>query len=141
MARLQAETAEASQADADPNNDVSFPLTVDQVDDIARAVIAEEEAVTAGHECPQWYGLAMEQGWHPEQWPTLSRVMDAESSCNPSAKNPSSSASGLLQILAGHTGPGSRCGGDRSMLFIAEWNLWCGSLVLRDQGWDAWVTY
>lgn len=51
-------------------------------------------------------GMAMSQyGWAGNQWASLNWLVSHESSWNPNAKNPSSSAYGLFQFLDGTWGP------------------------------------
>lgn len=45
-------------------------------------------------------------GWGSDQWPSLERLVQKESSWNPSAQNPTSSAWGLFQFLNMHKKPG-----------------------------------
>jgi hypothetical protein len=49
----------------------------------------------------RWIGCARWAGWGWGELPMLCYVIDRESGGNPSAKNPTSSASGLLQFLSG----------------------------------------
>lgn len=37
--------------------------------------------------CGEWHDLALEVGWHEEEWPTLSTVLFTESRCDPLAWN------------------------------------------------------
>src|SRR5262245_214164 len=83
-------------------------------------------------ECPQWYGLALEAGWQPDDWATLDRIMFCESRCDPGAHN-RSGASGLLQIMPMHWH-----GRDP---YDPLTNLYIGLEVKRAQGWRAWSCY
>lgn len=83
-------------------------------------------------QCPQWYGLALEVGWAPEQWETLDALLWCESRCDDHAHNPSG-ASGLLQVM-----PFWWHGRDP---YDARANLTIGLEVLDAQGWRAWSCY
>lgn len=38
-------------------------------------------------QCGEWHDMALEVGWHEEEWPTLSTVLYTESRCDPLAWN------------------------------------------------------
>lgn len=93
---------------------------------------------TAGRPCSQWYDLAWEAGFSPEQWRSpLSGFMFRESRCNPSAKNPSSSASGLLQIVKGTWL--SSCKDLPYEPFDPALNLQCAFRLWKASGWSPWA--
>lgn len=51
--------------------------------------------------CAEWYTSAIEAGWTPAEWPTLSLLAKRESTCNPDAFNtddPNGGSRGLVQI-------------------------------------------
>jgi hypothetical protein len=76
--------------------------------------------------------LARRVGWPGGQIPELLRIVDRESGGNPHAKNPTSTASGLMQFLAewwaGKWDP-----------FCARANLRHGYLAWRKVGWQPWA--
>jgi hypothetical protein len=79
----------------------------------------------------RWVHLARRVGWPWSQMGTLLRVVDRESGGNPYAKNPVSTASGLLQFLSGW--------------WAGKWNpfdprqsLRHGWYAVRDGGWSPW---
>lgn len=78
----------------------------------------------------QWYNLAMSVGWEPKHWPVLSCIIYRESRGQANAKNPNSSATGLLQILARYF-PGVN-------LYDPETNLRTGLQLYRSRGWQPW---
>lgn len=134
-----------------PNQQATFQaalaavgLTEDPADDAALKAgvdgyLATRAAMTAGRPCAQWYDAAIEAGWSPEEWPTISRVMYRESMCTPTADNNSSSARGLMQILDDWIGP---CGITYADLHDPLLNLRCALHIERHGGgWSNWVTY
>jgi hypothetical protein len=79
----------------------------------------------------RWIGCARWAGWGWGELPMLCYVIDRESGGNPSAQNPASSASGLLQFLSGW--------------WAGKWNpmdpyqnLRHGYLAWRQVGWQPW---
>lgn len=98
----------------------------------APAVRQSVPTAPADSSCPQWYSLALEVGWSPEQWPTLDRLLWCESRCDEHAHN-ASGASGLLQVMPMHWH-----GRDP---YDARTNLTIGLEVLERQGWRAWSCY
>lgn len=67
------------------------------------------------------------------------RIMACESGGNPSARNPRSTATGLMQIMASVWGP--EFGFSRGDLEIPELNLWAAREVYDRQGWNAWTCW
>jgi len=125
------------------------PAKKQELQDYYNYVVSNYQAwhddATAGHPCEQWFDLAMEAGFTVEQWKNpMSRIMNAESGCNPRAQNSSSSAAGLMQELAmwlddcnglfGGTGT-------REDFYNPWWNLQCAHHIWEVQGWPAWSTY
>ena len=55
-----------------------------------------------GKDVGRWVWLARDTGWSWGEMPTLMYIIHRESRGDPRAKNPSSTASGLLQFLAFH---------------------------------------
>lgn len=78
----------------------------------------------------QWHDLAMAVGWTEAQWPVLRCIISRESRGIASAKNPNSSATGLLQIIASY-----HRGHD---LYNPEVNLQVGLEMYNDVGWKPW---
>jgi Transglycosylase SLT domain len=99
---------------------------------------AFHDEATAGHPCEQFFDLAMEAGFTIEQWKNpMSRIMNAESGCSPSAYN-RSGATGLMQIMKMWA---DDCGGTPADLFDPVFNINCAFHVWQVQGWPAWSTY
>lgn len=83
---------------------------------------------------------ALSPGWSVER---MSRIMHRESRCQPEARNRSSSATGLLQVLASHCPwlarqMGTWCTRDR--LTDPEFNVRAAAVLWREQGYGAWST-
>jgi hypothetical protein len=98
----------------------------------------EDEAdLELGGQCAQWASTALAAGWSPADWPTVDRIMWAESRCNPDAYNGASGVAGLMQIHPLWKADGE-CSGD---LYDPYTNLVCARHVWTVQGWQAWVTY
>jgi len=94
--------------------------------------------------CPQWEWAALAGGWSAAEWPTVSRLMYAESACDPNAYNPNNNAGygharGLLQVMDELWAP--ECGITFDQLFDPVLNAQCALLVWREQGFRAWITY
>src|SRR5665647_2502320 len=79
----------------------------------------------------RWVRLARCVGWPWGQMPTLMFVIDRESGGDPAAKNPASTASGLLQFL-------SDWWSDRWDPFQPRANLRRGYLAWREIRWQPW---
>jgi hypothetical protein len=85
----------------------------------------------------RWVWLARDVGWPKTCIPQLMYIITRESGGNPSAKNPTSTASGLLQFLAFHWN-GT---GDYGWLFNPfdpRDNLRYGLKLYQKQGWTPW---
>ena len=65
-------------------------------------------------------------------------LMEKESGGNPNARNRSSGASGLMQVMPAWA---DVFGYDREDLFDPTVNLWIASRILETQGWNAWTPY
>lgn len=108
-------------------------------DAIVRGYADWKASVTAGYPCPEWFDEAMSAGFTAEQWQEpISRIMYRESHCNPGAKNPHSTAAGLMQELRMWA---DDCGGVYADLFDPTFNLNCAYHIYQVQGWRAWATY
>jgi Transglycosylase SLT domain len=110
--------------------------TPDPADDIALQQAFDNLPETPNTSCAQWYWWAIEAGFTHDQWMSpLSRIMRAESNCDPNAHNPSG-ATGLTQVMPMWI---DDCGGGdlRDPMF----NLRCAHHIWEVQGWGAWVTY
>lgn len=66
-------------------------------------------------------------------------LMEHESGGNPDAKNPNSSATGLMQVMASVWA--SEYGLSASDLYEPEINLWVARKIRDTQGWTAWAPY
>jgi soluble lytic murein transglycosylase-like protein len=67
------------------------------------------------------------------------RIMACESGGNTHARNPRSTATGLMQIMYSVWGP--EFGFSRDDLEVPEINLWVARQVYERQGWDAWTCW
>jgi hypothetical protein len=97
---------------------------------------------SVGGRCVGWEALlaAESPGWSVER---MSRIAYRESRCLPGARNRSSSATGLLQILASHCPwlarqMGTWCTRDR--LTDPQFNVAAAAVLWDEQGYGAWVT-
>ena len=107
------------------------------------SVVTTTTALPTG-QCPQWYATAIAAGWPAAEWPTIDRVMWAESRCQPDAYNPIGHdpyghARGLMQIMDGLWA--EECGITADQLYDPHLNLVCALHVFNMQGWQAWSTY
>lgn len=80
-------------------------------------------------------------GWSSQ---TMAKLAYRESRCNPGARNTSSSATGLLQVLASHCPWLAReldtwCTRDR--LTDPVFNILAAAAIWEEQGYQAWSTY
>ena len=93
--------------------------------------------------CPMWHDTAISVGWTEADWPTLSRILYAESACNPQAYSPIDTewgnGAGLAQVMD-QLWP-AQCGIAPADLFDPFHNLACALHVYNVQGWQAWSTY
>jgi len=87
----------------------------------------------------RWHADALAAGWTDSQWTRLSCIMQRESGGVPTAKNPRSSAMGLLQIMwSAHS---RWIGGSSSQLYDGPTNLRLGrQLFDRAGGWSPWIS-
>ena len=98
---------------------------------------------------PTEWGTGM--GDDPERWRSLAAfyfapedvdrvicLMGSESGGNPAARNPSSGAAGLMQVMPFWA---ERHGYEYDLLFNPAINLWIASQIRDDQGWGAWTPY
>jgi hypothetical protein len=85
----------------------------------------------------RWHGAALAAGWAEADWQRLSCIIHRESKGDPAAKNRSSSATGLLQIM---WDVHSRwIGGSSAQLLDGPTNLRLGrQLFQRAGGWGPW---
>jgi hypothetical protein len=86
----------------------------------------------------RWHDDALAAGWSNDQWQKLSCIIQRESKGVPTAKNPRSSAMGLLQIMwSAHS---RWIGGSSSKLYDGPTNLRLGhELFVRAGGWRPWT--
>lgn len=95
---------------------------------------------SAGGRCVGWEPLLAEYspGWSVER---MSRIAYRESRCIPTARNRSSSATGLLQILASHCPWIARQMGTwctRARLTDPDFNIRAAAVLWAEQGYGAW---
>jgi len=91
-------------------------------------------AVTAPADsrCAEWFTVALDAGFTPDEWPVVDRIMWCESKCQPAAYN-RSGASGLMQIMGfWHHGRDP---------FDPATNLVMAHEVYETQGWRAWSCF
>jgi hypothetical protein len=99
-------------------------------------------SVSVGGRCVGWENLLASHspGWDVAR---MSRIMYRESRCQPGARNRSSSATGLLQLLASHCGWLARqmdtwC--TRERLTDPTFNVAAAAVLWREQSYGAWST-
>ena len=80
----------------------------------------------------RWLPLARWVGWPQSALPHLAYIIQRESSGRPTAVNPSSGCTGLLQILRSHVS-------DPWRLTDPEYNLRVGLRLYRQAGWSPWA--
>lgn len=109
---------------------------------VESAPVPPGSSSSAGGRCTGWEGLLerYSPGWSV---PTMSRIMYRESRCLPGARNRSSSATGLTQILASHCPwlareMGTWCTRDR--LTDPEFNVKAAAVLWAEQSYAAWST-
>ena len=86
----------------------------------------------------RWVKLSHEVGWPWREMDILMMVIDRESGGAPKAKNPTSTASGLMQFLAFHW-DGSGDYGWRFDPFNPRSNLLYGHKLWKKLGWQPWA--
>lgn len=97
--------------------------------------------VPEGSSCPQWYGLSLDAGWSPEQWPEVDHIMWRESRCIPTATHRNANGTvdrGLLQINSIHTGWLAADGITPAMLLDPFYGLRAARLLYERDGWAPW---
>jgi hypothetical protein len=113
------------------------------VEDVAPdSVPSPGSSASAGGRCVGWEPLLdrLSPGWSTER---MSRIMYRESRCQPTVRNRSSSATGLLQLLASHCPwlarqMGTWCTRDR--LTDPTFNVAAAAVLWAEQGYSAWST-
>lgn len=106
----------------------------------ARRVLTATRGYSAlyGAGVSRWVWLSRQVGWPWGCFPTLMSVVSRESGGNPAAKNPYSTASGLLQMLAFHF-DGSGSYGWVFNPFDPRQNLHHGWMLWHRGGWAPWA--
>jgi len=99
----------------------------------ARHVLSATKSATEryGSRVGRWTRLSRRVGWPWRAFPTLMYVIHRESRGDPNAKNPASTASGLLQFLSGWWA-------GKWSPFDPKQNLRHGYKAWRDVGWQPW---
>jgi len=99
-------------------------------------------SAVAGGRCVGWEALLTvhSPGWNVER---MSRIMYRESRCQPAARNRTSTATGLLQVLASHCSwiaeqLDTAC--SRNRLTEPEFNVAAAARLWTEQGYRAWST-
>jgi soluble lytic murein transglycosylase-like protein len=137
VAALLAITGIASPAEASAPAVRLDPPTVTE----AAPVLPEGSSASAGGRCTGWVPLLerYNPGWSTQR---MAAVMYRESRCDPTARNRSSSATGLLQLLASHCPwlarqMGTWCTRDR--LTDPVFNVQAAAVLFDEQGMSAWA--
>jgi hypothetical protein len=91
-----------------------------------------------GSDVGRWVWLARQSGWKWTQIPNLMYIINRESGGSPTAKNPVSTASGLLQFLAFHF-DGTGDYGWRFDPFNPRQALVFGHKLYLLNGWGPWA--
>lgn len=117
-------------------------LTVQRIEEINEYLPIVEAC--AGGSVGEWdsgvdrWGPLVASYFHPEDVDRALCLMELESAGDPGAKNPSSGASGLMQVMpfwAGHFGYSA------SDLFDPWINIEVAAMIRDQQGWAAWSPY
>jgi hypothetical protein len=108
--------------------------------DLARYAAHQTRAITAryGKNVGRWVTLALDVGWPRSTLGQLAYIIHRESGGSPGAKNPASTASGLLQMLAFHW-DGSGDYGWSFDPFNPRQNLAYGHRLYLKCGWSPWA--
>ena len=132
---------------ATPYKDARSPLQMHrQTQRIARELSetrhversTREYSTRYGASVGRWVWLARDVGWPWKDIPMLMYVINRESGGHPTAKNPTSTASGLLQFLA-FWWDGSSSYGWHFNPFNARQNLYYGYKLHLKSGWSPWA--
>jgi hypothetical protein len=84
----------------------------------------------------RWHAAALEAGWTESEWQKLSCIINRESGGVPTARNRSSGAAGLLQIMwSAHK---SWMGVTQEQLLDGPTNLRIGRQLFLRSGWSPW---
>jgi len=102
------------------------------------------DGTTVDGRCTQWEHLLEANGLPVEQF---SRIMYRESRCNPNARNRSSGARGLLQVMPQHVTRWGSCTDlmreygacTVDALYDPGWNVHLGRAIYDRQGTNAWA--
>ena len=97
-----------------------------------RAAVRYSEMYGAG--VSRWVRLARRTGWPWQDFPTLMRVMSAESGGSYLARNAWSGAAGLMQLIPAHWQ-------GQFDPYVPRLNLAYSLRLRRASGWSPWVTY
>jgi hypothetical protein len=120
--------------------DPPAPPAVEEV--VTTPGVQPGSSASSGGRCTGWLPLLerYDPGWSTAR---MAAIMFRESRCDPSVRNRSSSATGLLQILASHcpwlaARMGTWC--TRARLNDPEFNVAAAAVLYREQGMSAWST-
>lgn len=117
-------------------------LTAERIEKINEYILVVEACI--GGPIGEWdsgvdrWGPLVASYFRPEDIDRALCLMELESAGDPGAKNPSSGASGLMQVMpfwAGHFGYSS------SDLFDPWINIEVAAMIRDKQGWGAWSPY
>jgi hypothetical protein len=101
----------------------------------SEAGLVEHEGM--GSDAGRWRGL-VEVYFDADDVDRVICLMEKESGGNPNARNTSSGAAGLMQVMPPWA---DVFGYARDDLFDPTVNLWVASRILETQGWNAWTPY
>lgn len=110
--------------------DCEVPVSPPSVEAAASSAVPVDRGMGAGVE--QWRSLVSSYGWNVE---IALCLMNLESGGNPTAQNPSSGASGLMQVLPSWA---DNFGVTPADLFDPVVNLNISYALYRDGGWGHW---
>jgi hypothetical protein len=108
---------------------------IPQLSRCSGADLLEHEGM--GSDVERWR-LLVEVYFAPDDVDRVICLMEKESGGNPNARNGSSGAAGLMQVMPRWADVFGYTPDD---LFDPTVNLWIASQIRHDQGWDAWTPY
>ena len=108
---------------------------IPSISECSQAELLEHEGM--GSDVERWRDL-VEVYFDADEVDRVICLMQSESGGNPNARNQSSGASGLMQVMPGWA---DVFGYTPEDLFDPTVNLWIASQIRQDQGWAAWTPY
>lgn len=94
-----------------------------------------------GLHCPEWFYVALDQGWSAGELPQVDRIMWRESHCHENATHLNANGSidrGLMQMNSIHLGWLGAVGISAADLLVGPVNLRAARLLFERDGWSPW---